>query len=75
MRLHPCYLDAVRGDPYFQRVRARSPSVITRMLAPSCAIGAICGLGVDGYEYALRALMTSLRVLGVNDWGIDAQKK
>ncbi|MEP6766234.1 MAG: type II 3-dehydroquinate dehydratase [Gemmatimonadaceae bacterium] len=45
---------------HISNVYAREVERHHSMLA-GVAIGAICGLGVDGYEYALRGLVTSLR--------------
>lgn len=47
-------------EVHISNVYAREVERHHSMLA-GIAIGAICGLGVDGYEYALRGLITSLR--------------
>ncbi len=45
---------------HLTNIYAREPERRHSMLAVA-AVGLICGLGVDGYEYALRGLVTSLR--------------
>ena len=45
---------------HISNVYAREVERHHSMLA-GIAIGSICGLGVDGYEYALRGLVTALR--------------
>lgn len=45
---------------HVSNIYAREPERRHSMLAPG-AKGFICGLGVDGYEYALRGLVTALR--------------
>ncbi len=47
-------------EVHISNVYARESERHHSMLA-SAAIGCICGLGVDGYEYALRGLVASLR--------------
>jgi 3-dehydroquinate dehydratase II len=47
-------------EVHLTNVYAREPERRHSMLA-SAAIGSICGLGADGYEYALRGLVTRLR--------------
>jgi 3-dehydroquinate dehydratase-2 len=44
-------------------IHAREPERRHSMLA-SASIGMVCGLGADGYEYALRGLVRSLRTRG-----------
>ncbi|MEO7998239.1 MAG: type II 3-dehydroquinate dehydratase [Gemmatimonadaceae bacterium] len=45
---------------HLSNIYAREPERRHSMLAPA-AVGFICGLGVNGYEYALRGLVASLR--------------
>lgn len=45
---------------HLSNIYAREPERRHSMLAPA-AIGFICGLGVSGYEYALRGLVEKLR--------------
>jgi 3-dehydroquinate dehydratase-2 len=47
-------------EVHLTNVYAREPERRHSMLAPA-AIGAVCGLGADGYEYALRGLVAHLR--------------
>jgi len=47
-------------EVHLTNVYAREPERRHSMLA-SAAVGSICGLGADGYEYALRGLVTHLR--------------
>ena len=45
---------------HLSNIYAREPERRTSLLA-SAAIGVVCGLGADGYEYALRGLVSVLR--------------
>ena len=45
---------------HLSNIYAREPERRHSMLAPA-AVGFICGLGVNGYEYAVRGLVASLR--------------
>jgi 3-dehydroquinate dehydratase-2 len=45
---------------HLSNIYAREPERRHSVLA-SAAIGLVCGLGADGYEYALRGLVRSLR--------------
>lgn len=45
---------------HLSNIYAREPERRHSMLA-SAAIGLVCGLGADGYEYALRGLVSALR--------------
>ena len=45
---------------HLSNIYAREPERRHSVLAPA-AIGLVCGLGADGYEYALRGLVRSLR--------------
>lgn len=47
-------------EVHLTNVYAREPERRHSMLA-SAAVGSICGLGADGYEYAVRGLVTRLR--------------
>lgn len=47
-------------EVHLTNVYAREPERRHSMLAPA-AVGSICGLGADGYEYALRGLVAHLR--------------
>lgn len=47
-------------EVHLTNVYAREPERRHSMLA-SAAVGSICGLGADGYEYALRGLVAHLR--------------
>lgn len=47
-------------EVHLTNVYAREPERRHSMLA-AAAVGSICGLGADGYEYALRGLVTHLR--------------
>lgn len=47
-------------EVHLTNVYAREPERRHSMLAPA-AVGSICGLGADGYEYALRGLAAHLR--------------
>lgn len=47
-------------EVHLTNVYAREPERRHSMLA-SAAVGSICGLGAEGYEYALRGLVTQLR--------------
>lgn len=51
-------------EVHVTNVYAREPERRHSMLA-SAAIGVVCGLGVVGYELALRGLVARLRALGV----------
>lgn len=46
-------------EVHLSNIYAREPERRHSMLAPA-AVGLICGLGVDGYEFALRSLLTRL---------------
>ena len=45
---------------HLSNIYAREPERRTSVLA-SAAIGVVCGLGVEGYEFALRGLVSALR--------------
>ena len=45
---------------HLSNIHAREPERRHSLLA-SASIGMVCGLGADGYEYALRGLVRSLR--------------
>ncbi len=45
---------------HLSNIYAREPERRTSVLA-SAAIGVVCGLGADGYEFALRGLVSALR--------------
>lgn len=45
---------------HLSNIYAREPERRHSMLAPA-AVGFICGLGVDGYEFAVRGLVSKLR--------------
>jgi 3-dehydroquinate dehydratase-2 len=45
---------------HLSNIYAREPERRHSMLAPA-AVGLVCGLGADGYEYALRGLVAALR--------------
>jgi 3-dehydroquinate dehydratase II len=47
-------------EVHLTNVYAREPERRHSMLAPA-AVGSICGLGADGYEFALRGLVAHLR--------------
>lgn len=47
-------------EVHLTNIHAREPERRHSMLA-NAAIGMVCGLGADGYEYALRGLVRSLR--------------
>jgi 3-dehydroquinate dehydratase-2 len=47
-------------EVHLTNIYAREPERRHSMLAPA-AIGTICGLGADGYEFALRALVAHCR--------------
>jgi 3-dehydroquinate dehydratase II len=47
-------------EVHLTNVYAREPERRHSMLA-SAAVGSICGLGADGYEYAVRGLLAHLR--------------
>ena len=47
-------------EVHLTNVYAREPERRHSMLAPA-ALGVMCGFGAAGYEYALRALVTTLR--------------
>jgi 3-dehydroquinate dehydratase-2 len=47
-------------DVHLSNIYAREPERRHSMLA-GAAVGLICGLGADGYEYALRGLVATLR--------------
>ena len=49
---------------HLSNIYAREPERRHSMLASS-AIGLVCGLGAQGYEFALRGLVTTLRARGV----------
>ena len=46
---------------HLSNIYAREPERRTSVLA-SGAIGLVCGLGADGYEFAFRGLVSALRV-------------
>lgn len=50
-------------EVHLSNIYAREPERRHSMLA-GAAIGLICGLGADGYEFALRGLVSSLRARG-----------
>jgi 3-dehydroquinate dehydratase-2 len=50
-------------EVHISNIYAREPERRHSMLAPA-AVGVICGLGVYGYELALRGLLRSLRARG-----------
>lgn len=50
-------------EVHVSNIHAREPERRHSMLA-SASIGMVCGLGADGYEYALRGLVRSLRTRG-----------
>ena len=50
-------------EVHLTNVYAREPERRHSMLAPA-AVGAICGLGANGYEYAVRGLVAHLRAVG-----------
>lgn len=45
---------------HLSNIYAREPERRHSMLAPA-AVGVVCGLGADGYEYALRGLVGTLQ--------------
>lgn len=47
-------------EVHLSNIHAREPERRHSMLA-SASIGMVCGLGADGYEYALRGLVKALR--------------
>lgn len=47
-------------EVHISNVYAREPERHHSMLAPA-AIGSVCGLGIDGYEYALRGMISFVR--------------
>jgi 3-dehydroquinate dehydratase-2 len=47
-------------EVHLSNIHSREPERRHSMLA-SAAIGMVCGLGADGYEYALRGLVGTLR--------------
>ncbi len=47
-------------EVHLTNIYAREPERRHSMLAPA-AVGLICGLGADGYEYAFRGLVQKLR--------------
>lgn len=47
-------------EVHLSNIHAREPERRHSMLA-SASIGMVCGLGADGYEYALRGLVRALR--------------
>ncbi|WP_353266361.1 type II 3-dehydroquinate dehydratase [Gemmatimonas sp.] len=47
-------------EVHLSNIHAREPERRHSMLA-SAAIGMVCGLGAEGYEYALRGLVRALR--------------
>lgn len=47
-------------EVHLTNIHAREPERRHSMLA-AAAIGMVCGLGADGYEYALRGLVSALR--------------
>jgi len=55
---------AATGIPFVEvhltNIYAREPERRHSMLAPG-SIGMVCGLGADGYEFALRGLVSALR--------------
>jgi 3-dehydroquinate dehydratase II len=50
-------------EVHLSNIHAREPERRHSMLA-SASLGMVCGLGADGYEYALRGLVRSLRARG-----------
>lgn len=50
-------------EVHLSNIYAREPERRHSVLA-SAAVGLVCGLGADGYEYALRALIRHLRARG-----------
>lgn len=50
-------------EVHLSNIYAREPERRHSMLA-GAAIGLICGLGADGYEFALRGLVATLRARG-----------
>lgn len=50
-------------EVHLSNIYAREPERRHSMLA-GAAIGLICGLGADGYEFALRGLVSTLRARG-----------
>jgi 3-dehydroquinate dehydratase II len=50
-------------EVHLSNIYAREPERRHSMLAGS-AMGLICGLGADGYEFALRGLVSALRARG-----------
>ncbi len=50
-------------EVHLSNIYAREPERRHSMLA-GAAIGLICGLGADGYEFALRGLVANLRARG-----------
>lgn len=50
-------------EVHLSNIYAREPERRHSMLA-AAAIGLICGLGADGYEFALRGLVANLRARG-----------
>jgi 3-dehydroquinate dehydratase-2 len=52
-------------EVHLTNVYAREPERRHSMLA-SAAVGSICGLGADGYEYALRGLVAHVRQAMIN---------
>lgn len=50
-------------EVHLSNIHAREPERRHSMLA-SVSIGMVCGLGADGYEYALRGLVRTLRSRG-----------
>lgn len=47
-------------EVHLSNIHAREPERRHSMLA-SASVGMVCGLGADGYEYALRGLVNTLR--------------
>jgi 3-dehydroquinate dehydratase-2 len=47
-------------EVHLSNIHAREPERRHSMLA-SAAVGMVCGLGADGYEFALRGLVRTLR--------------
>ncbi len=50
-------------EVHLSNIHAREPERRHSMLA-SASLGMVCGLGAEGYEYALRGLVRSLRARG-----------
>lgn len=50
-------------EVHLSNIHAREPERRHSMLA-SASLGMVCGFGADGYEYALRGLVRSLRARG-----------